>query len=476
MLNKILISILAASGIAFASTRIIDVDQMRSSDRTKTWSLPAASDTLLGRDSTDTLTNKSMSGAANTFTNMPAGTMLTGQVPAANGGSGIANSGTFTWGSNNITFTTAGATGVTLPTSGTLATLAGAEALTNKTIAAGSNTISGLTDSNLSGTAAIANANLATMADGSIKSNISGGSAVPANNTLTAILDYLFSSTHGALLYRGSSAWQALAPGTGFLQGQGSGVNLQWGTPSVTYLKGYINGVTTQVVSTVTNRVYVSSGMAVNSTAADTMTLASTLDKNLFAAWSVGSGNGCLDTGSTAPLTWYWIYLIKRTDTSVVDVLCSTSAGAPTLPANYTEFRRIGAVFTQNSSLSSAILPFVQFGDNWVWLSPIQNVNTASCSTATSSAGLSVPPTRVRAQITATVSISGGTPFLFIKSPDQVAWATNAVAQGPASSINGFASILQPTDANKSFDYKCSTSGVSVTIDTYGYFMDRRDL
>ena len=37
-----------------------------------------------------TLTNKTMSGASNTFTNIPAGTALTGQVPVANGGTGAA--------------------------------------------------------------------------------------------------------------------------------------------------------------------------------------------------------------------------------------------------------------------------------------------------------------------------------------------------------------------------------------------------
>lgn len=49
----------------------------------------------------------------------------TGQLSGSRGGSGINNSGTFTWGSNNITFTTSGATTLTLPTSGTLATTSG---------------------------------------------------------------------------------------------------------------------------------------------------------------------------------------------------------------------------------------------------------------------------------------------------------------------------------------------------------------
>lgn len=56
------------------------------------------------------------------------------QLASSRGGTGINNAGTLTYGTNNITFTTTAVTSLTLPTSGTLATLAGAEALTNKTI------------------------------------------------------------------------------------------------------------------------------------------------------------------------------------------------------------------------------------------------------------------------------------------------------------------------------------------------------
>lgn len=69
-----------------AATMYLTGDVWRSSDRTKLWTPPAATDTLVGRASTDTLTAKSMSGSANTFTNLDLTTAVTGVLPFANGG------------------------------------------------------------------------------------------------------------------------------------------------------------------------------------------------------------------------------------------------------------------------------------------------------------------------------------------------------------------------------------------------------
>lgn len=74
----------------------------------------------------------------------------------------------------------------------------------------------------------------ATIPDGDVLANISGGGAVPSPNTLTAIIDHVMGSTQGYILYRGASSWTVLAPGTSgqLLKTGGASANPSWVTPS----------------------------------------------------------------------------------------------------------------------------------------------------------------------------------------------------------------------------------------------------
>lgn len=71
------------------------------------------------------------------------------------------------------------------------------------------------------------------VADSTIQSNISGAPAVPVANGISAVLDKLLGNTRGSLVYRGASAWQALAPGAAkkLLASQGSGADPDWVSP-----------------------------------------------------------------------------------------------------------------------------------------------------------------------------------------------------------------------------------------------------
>jgi trimeric autotransporter adhesin len=70
----------------------------------------------------------------------------------------------------------------------------------------------------------------ATIANNDILANISGSTAAPVANTVSAVIDSAIGSAQGDILYRGASLWNALPPGTSgqFLQTKGTAANPLW--------------------------------------------------------------------------------------------------------------------------------------------------------------------------------------------------------------------------------------------------------
>lgn len=79
--------------------------------------------------------------------------------------------------------------------------------------------------------------------------------------------------------------------------------------------------------------------------------------KRLDANWSVGTNQGGLDTGSKANSTAYFVHVIRRSDTGVVDVLLSASATAPTMPTNYDQRDLVAIAGTDASGNLLFVLP-----------------------------------------------------------------------------------------------------------------------
>jgi len=119
------------TGAAIAANRVI------------TLPLLTGNDVMVTADFTQTLTNKTISGASNTITNVSLTTGITGILGAANGGTGIANNAASTLtisGNFATTLTVTGTTTVTIPVSGTIASLSLAQTWTAKQIFQGTST------------------------------------------------------------------------------------------------------------------------------------------------------------------------------------------------------------------------------------------------------------------------------------------------------------------------------------------------
>lgn len=185
--------------------------------------------------------------------------------------------------------------------------------------------------------------------------------------------------------------------------------------------RGHIFGLTLSNNSAdANNDIDIAPGEAASDDAAPVLLkLTSAITKRLDAAWAVGDGEGGLDTGTKANLTWYHLWLIRRSDTGVVDVLFSASATSPTMPMSYDQKRRLGAVRTDGAGNLDA---FSQMGDEFLWGNARTDVNANNPGTAAVLRTLSVPPgIKVLARFIASkesggAGLSGDT---YLSSPDQ---------------------------------------------------------
>jgi hypothetical protein len=105
------------------------------------------------------------------------GTNRTLQIDVDGANRQLVLGGNLTYSGGNLSLALSGNTSLSLPLSGTLSTVSGSETLTNKTIDASSNTLSNITNSSISSSAAIAYSKLA-LSGSILNSDIASGAAI----------------------------------------------------------------------------------------------------------------------------------------------------------------------------------------------------------------------------------------------------------------------------------------------------------
>jgi hypothetical protein len=250
--------------------------------------------------------------------------------------------------------------------------------------------------------------------------------------------------------------------------------------------RSYLAGLAMVNGTDAVNDIDIAAGACRDSGNAVDIVLASVLTKQLDAVWAVGTNAGGRASGAAIANTTYFVFLIRRPDTAVVDAAFDTSATGANIAANtnaaYTQIRRIGAIVRSGAT----ILAFIQDGDKFVWTGgSVGDVSSTNPGTAAVTRTLTLPVgIRVEAILNASVSTASATGAASLRlsdlsTTDVAASAATAQVSGTYSGAgntiitNSECRVHTNTSAQVRSRMGLSDANVSVIIGTTGW-VDRR--
>ena len=218
----------------------------------------------------------------------------------------------------------------------------------------------------------------------------------------------------------------------------------------VAALNKYIYGLTYDNGTDATNDININTGGCMDATGAYWMTLSTALGKQSDVTWAVGgttgSPAGWLDTGAVGNNDYY-IWLIARSDTGVVDSLCSLSSTAPTMPSNY-DFKRLIGWFKRTGGTIVAFKTYESEGGGieLLWNSPTLDINLANTLTTSRRTDALKVPLNISTEAHINIEVYDGTTgwAAWVYCPDQDDLAPSTVA-APLANLQNYNTTVATT-------------------------------
>src|SRR3990167_722265 len=240
------------------------------------------------------------------------------------------------------------------------------------------------------------------------------------------------------------------------------------GLAYVAALNKHIYGFTYTNGTDATNDLDIAAGGAMDSTGAYFM-VGSALTKQSDAAWAVGTAAGMLDTGAVGNSDYY-LYAIARSDSGVVDYICSLAAPAtgPAMPTNYDFFRAIGWF----KRVGGTIVAFTTYemsggGLGLHWTTSTTDINPTNTLTTTRRTDAVKVPLNfsVLAHLTVDIYDAAASVQAWVYCPDQSDQATGS----PTANFDGLTTkrALGPLRVRTSATGTIAARANIATVDSY---------